>query len=69
MKDGRKAVGHAFLSYTREDSHRVDQLQRMLEASARAVRTQAADTRILPARSHVELAHLAMLAYATLTDR
>jgi TIR domain/SEC-C motif len=27
-----KVAGHAFISYAREDSHRVDQLQRMLEA-------------------------------------
>ncbi len=33
MSEQGKLAGHAFISYVREDSHRVDQLQRTLEAA------------------------------------
>jgi CheY-like chemotaxis protein len=46
IADLRKAVraeGHAFISYVREDSHRVDELQQMLEAAGVPVWRDTAD--------------------------
>jgi hypothetical protein len=40
-----EVIGHAFISYAREDSHRVDQLQQVLEAAGIPVWRDTADLR------------------------
>jgi transcriptional regulator with XRE-family HTH domain len=40
---GKPPVGHAFISYVREDSHRIDQLQRAMEAAGIPVWRDTAD--------------------------
>jgi TIR domain len=43
VDDPYKVAGHAFISYVREDSHQVDQLQRVLEAAGIPVWRDTAD--------------------------
>jgi WD40 repeat protein len=43
MSNGSKLAGHAFISYVREDAHRVDRLQRILEQAGISVWRDTAD--------------------------